>query len=504
MVQIKDLTYTIDDRLILDDINLVINKGEKIGLVGVNGAGKSTLLKIITGINEPDKGAILSRSSIAYLEQEIKKNIDSNKYDALTIEEYLVLEKGLDLQAWEISKYMNFMNVGEKTPEDVFGSLSGGQKIKIELIAIITQQPDLLVLDEPTNFLDIPTAEWLMRYLSDYPNAVLVVSHDLRLMNRSIDRIWHLNEITHKVESFNGNYDQFLTFKERQSEWLVKALKNQEKKVNKMIETAQTLAGRKSAAEKIRSAKILNKALEQKKVLEQEKKVINTKSRKMRIEFTAERTSGLNVLTVKNLHKNFGEKQVLKDITMEITRGERVIVVGRNGIGKTTLLKILSGNLKQDGGTYKFGYNVDLGYYAQELDGLDYSDSLINNFLKDTKASELGRKRIMEILSMFLFSDERLDQKVGTLSGGEKTRLALAKLMTQNNNVLLMDEPTTYLDPKSQNILLESLNHYKGTIILVSHMPDFVDKFKPDKVLLLPEERFTFYEDKYLVRVRQE
>src|SRR5690606_17989898 len=152
------------------------NKGEKIGLVGVNGAGKSTLLKIITGINEPDKGAILSRSSIAYLEQEIKKNIDSNKYDALTIEEYLVLEKGLDLQAWEISKYMNFMNVGEKTPEDVFGSLSGGQKIKIELIAIITQQPDLLVLDEPTNFLDIPTAEWLMRYLSDYPNAVLVVS----------------------------------------------------------------------------------------------------------------------------------------------------------------------------------------------------------------------------------------------------------------------------------------------------------------------------------------
>lgn len=189
---------------------------------------------------------------------------------------------------------------------------------------------------------------------------------------------------------------------------------------------------------------------------------------------------------------------------MEITRGERVIVVGRNGIGKTTLLKILSGNLKQDGGTYKFGYNVDLGYYAQELDGLDYSDSLINNFLKDTKASELGRKRIMEILSMFLFSDERLDQKVGTLSGGEKTRLALAKLMTQNNNVLLMDEPTTYLDPKSQNILLESLNHYKGTIILVSHMPDFVDKFKPDKVLLLPEERFTFYEDKYLVRVRQE
>ncbi len=504
MIQIKDLTYTVEDRPILSQINLVMNDNEKIGLVGVNGAGKSTLLKLISGILEQDSGNIQIKGTISYLEQEIKRNIENDTFNQYSIEEYLVLEKGLEIESWEISKFLNHMNVEGKGYDSIFGSLSGGQKIKVELIAILYKEPDLLILDEPTNFLDIPTAEWLMKYLSGYKKGVLVVSHDLRLMNKSIDRIWYLNEITHKIESFNGNYDQFISFKEKQNEWLVKALKNQEKDVKKMMQTAQVLAGRKSAAEKIRSSKILAKAMEKKEVLEKDKRVINSRSRRMRISFELDRVSGKRVLETKNLGKQFGNTTVLKDINLTLDRGERLIVVGRNGIGKTTLLKILAGKHEATKGEFKFGYNVDLGYYAQEFDGLDYEKSIIDNFMRDGKANLLGRRRIMEILSMFLFSDERLDQKAGTLSGGEKTRLSLAKLMTQNNNTLLLDEPTTYLDPTSQNTLLESLNNYKGTIILVSHVPDFVEKFKPDKVLLLPEEKFTFYESKYLNRVRAE
>jgi len=504
VVQIKDISYTIENRLILDHLNLVVNDGEKIGLVGVNGAGKSTLLRAITGNLELDSGHVQNNGTITYLEQEIKKNIEDNKFDVLSIEEYLVLEKGLDMQPWEISKYLHYMNMDDKVPQNVFGELSGGQKIKIELLAILSQKPDLLVLDEPTNFLDIPTAEWLMRFLSTYPNSVLVVSHDLRLMNRSIDRIWYLNEMTHKVESFNGNYEQFLTFKEKQNEWLVKALKNQEKKVKKMFETASVLAGRKSAKEKIKAAKLLARAKSANAEVKTKMTETGRKSKHMKIAFETGSSSGRNVLNVTGISKSFGSKAVLKNISFSLARSERMIIVGRNGIGKTTLLKILTGKTEQTEGIYKYGHNVDIGYYAQEYDGLDYNKSLIDNFLSDPKAKELGKKRIMQILGGFLFDDDRLDQKVATLSGGEKTRLSLAKLITHNCNTLLLDEPTTYLDPTSQKILLNALKDYTGTVVLVSHVPEFVKEFQPDKVLLLPEEKFTYYEDKYIHRVREE
>lgn len=511
MIHINNLSYTIENREILEKVNLVVNKGEKIGLVGVNGAGKSTLLKIIAGILEPIEGDIQKKNvKISYLEQEVKRSIDelsqtiSKSETNLSIEEYLVLKKGLDIEPWEIAKYLNNMNVADKGPEDSFMNLSGGQKIKVEIIATLNSNPDLLILDEPTNFLDIPTSEWLMKYLCDFRNSVLVVSHDLRLMNRSINRIWYLNEITHKVESFNGNYDKFLIFKERQSEWLVKALKNEEKRVKKMIITAQTLSGRKSSNEKVRAAKLLNKALEKKKDIEEEKVKINTKSKKMRLRFEIDQVSSKKVITARGVSKRYGKLNVLNSVNIDIERGDRVIVVGRNGIGKTTLLKILSGNLKQDGGSIEYGSNLKIGYYAQEYDGLDYSKSIIDNFLEDDNARKLGRYRILQILSGFLFQESRIDQKVETLSGGEKTRLALAKLIVKNNNLLLLDEPTTYLDPKSQDILLDSLKEFKGTMVLVSHVPDFVKGVNPDKVLLLPEERYTFYEDRYLNRVREE
>lgn len=504
MIQIKNITYTVQERRILDDLNLVINSSEKIGLVGVNGAGKSTFLKVLSGILEPEKGSIETKASMAYLEQEVKRNLDDSMHDKYTIEEYLVINKGLDIQAWEVSKLLNQMNVGDKTPDSIFGELSGGQKIKVELISILLKEPDLLILDEPTNFLDIPTAEWLMRYLSDYKKGVIVVSHDLRLMNRSISRIWYLNEYTHKIESFNGNYDQFLKFKERQNEWLVKALKNQEKKVEKMVKTAQVLSGRKSAAEKIRASKLLKKAMEQKEVVKSSRDVIMRKSKKMRIAFNVGRLSGKSVLKVENISKSYGKSTILKSINLDILRGERVVIVGRNGIGKTTLLKILSGNLKQDGGTFKYGRNVDIGYYAQEYDGLDYNKSILDNFLQDSNASSLGKNKILEILSHFLFKQDRINQITSTLSGGEKTRLSLAKLITQNCNTLLLDEPTTYLDPASQEILLDAIVNYKGTLILVSHLPEFVKRINPDKVLLLPEEKFTFFDDRYLARVREE
>lgn len=242
MLTINSVSLSKGEKEILKNINLFLSQNEKVGLVGVNGAGKSSLLKIVVGIEEPDLGEVQLNGTYSYLSQEIHKEIGKSMDRDLTIGEYLILERALDVEEWEINKLLNHMNMKDKDSESVLSELSGGQKIKVELIRILLEKADLLILDEPTNFLDIPSAQWLMGYLNSYPNAVLVVSHDLRLMNRGIGKIWYLNDREKCVEVFKGNYDSFLKQIALRDELLVKTLKSQERKVKKIFESAKILA----------------------------------------------------------------------------------------------------------------------------------------------------------------------------------------------------------------------------------------------------------------------
>ena len=497
MLNINNITLNKGNKQILKDISLALASCEKIGLVGVNGAGKSTLLKIIAGIEEPDLGSISFKGTTSYLAQETHKEMDINNYTDLTIGEYLIIEKNIEVEEWEIKKFLNNLKMEDKDCDSKLIELSGGQKIKVEIIKILLEKADLLILDEPTNFLDIPSAEWLMRYLNSYPKAVLVVSHDLRLMNKGISKIWYLNERTHGIEAYRGNYDQFLKVKALRDEFLVSQLLQEEKKAKKIFELAQGLSSRKSTKEKRKSARRFKQA----KVLKEGVKELKekmVKGKRMQLNIPVPKQSNKLVLEVEHISKAYIKgKEVLKDISLNVQRYDRFAVIGKNGAGKTTLLKILACKLKQDGGTYKWGYNTLVGYYSQENEDLDYSKTVLEN----VSHLDWGTIDKRKFLGSFLITGEMVEQKVSTLSGGEKTRLALAKLFAGGYNVLLLDEPTTYLDPDSQKILLEALKKYKGTIILVSHEPKFVRDLGIDKVILMPEEYLGYYKEEYIDRV---
>lgn len=501
MLTISNISLSRGEKDILKNISLFLGHNEKVGLVGVNGAGKSTLLKIIGGLEDPDTGNISFTGTMSYLSQEVHKEIgmdslskiDGEEY-RLTIGEYLIIERGIDVDEWEINKLLNHMNMVDKDTNSVLKELSGGQKIKVELIRILLEKADLLILDEPTNFLDIPSAQWLMSYLVSYPNSVLVVSHDLRLMNRGISKIWYLNEREKKVEVYKGNYDQFLKQIEEREEFLVKTLKAQERKTKKIFESAKTLAGRGSTKEKMKAAKKFELAeIEREKVKAISEKLV--KSKKIMIAIPTPLNCSRAVLKVEGISKEYlkGVK-VLRDINFEVERKEKFAIIGKNGAGKTTLLKILAGKLKQSKGKYTWGSGTSVGYYSQEYEDLNYSQTVLEN-VYGLEWGDIDRRAF---LGRFLITGNMVNQKIKTLSGGEKTRLALAKLFAGRHNVLLLDEPTTYLDPDSQNLLLSALKEYKGTIIMVSHEPEFVRKLGIDKVLLMPEEKASYFKEEYI------
>ena len=504
MLTLKNINISLGAREILKDISFVVGDNEKIGIVGVNGAGKSTLLKIIAKVIEPDLGSISFTGRMSYLSQEIHKEIGVDKgeihlgrEESLTIGEYLIIEKGIDIEEWEINRYLNNLAMKDKDCESVLSELSGGQKIKVELVRILCERPDILILDEPTNFLDIPSAEWLMNYLISYPSTVIIVSHDLRLMNRALDKIIYMNERTKDIEIYKGNYDQFLKMKSLREDWLVKAIKKEEKRAKRLFISATKISKRGTAKEKQKAAKRFNLVKTVKEDIK-EKENLLVKSKKMRFNLPPLVISSKNVLEVSNISKEYIEGvPVLKDINFLIERGEKIAIIGKNGVGKTTLLKILADKLKKNSGKIKWGGNTFIGYYSQEYEGLDYNKTVFENF--DIKGmSDLDKRRF---LGNFLISKEMPFQKVKSLSGGEKTRLALAKIFAQDFNVLLLDEPTTYLDPMSQKLLLKVLSEYKGTILLVSHEPTFVKDMGIDKVLLMPEEKYTYFQEEYVNRV---
>ena len=524
MLQVSNITLSYGARLVLDDVSFTLSRGEKAGLIGINGAGKSSLLKIVAGYLSADEGTVVRPRTMGYLSQDVAhedpvlaaglvrdyifggSGLDEavTVYEALTAKLATVSGDALTTTLEEFGEAqatldrLGYYDADARAEELVHGlglkgvaldrrvaTLSGGQKTKLALARLLFQGPDLLMLDEPTNFLDVDAARWLMDFLGTYRGSLLIISHDLDLLDRNIDKIIRLNEFTHKLEETRGTYSDYLRQNASLQITLEKAAQQQQREVTRLRKTAERLRG--YGATRVMQVHALERRVV---TLEKSMPVLGQDSRRMKINFLARQPSSKGVLDAEGLAKSYGPKRVFTNISFKVERGQRLVIIGLNGAGKTTLLRSLQGLTDLDAGTVLWGDRVQPGYYAQENEGLDYTRSVFDEALAVLPEDS---KRVRGILGRFLFSGDRVLQPVGTLSGGEKTRLALAKLVLAGPNVLVLDEPTTHLDPLSRDIIGEALGGYNGTIIAVTHDVEFVQHLKPDTMLLMPEGKLLPY-----------
>ena len=524
MLQVNHIHLSYGPRLVLDDVSFTVAPGEKAGLIGVNGAGKSSLLKIIAGLQEADSGNVTLPRSHGYLSQDVAH--ETSVADGITVRNYIFNSTGLDeairtyeelsdklsvsttgdlstlLKRFEraqsslerlgyydadarAEQLVAGLNLGGVTLDRYVHTLSGGQKTKLTLARLLFQAPDLLLLDEPTNFLDVQATAWLMEFLERYQGAILIISHDLDLLDHSINKVLRLNEFTHKLEEYRGTYSNYLKQTGDALALMERTKAQQEREIARLRKTSQKLRG--YGATRVSQRIAVDKRIA---TLEASKPTLPQASRRMNIDFPMRQPSGQIVVQARKLAKSYGTKQIFRNISFQIERGQRLVVIGLNGAGKTTLLRTLLGLTSLNAGTVTIGDRVRLGYYAQENEGLDYDNSVLN---EATAILPNDTKRVRGVLGRFQFSGDRVFQQIGTLSGGEKTRLALAKMVLDGPNLLVLDEPTTHLDVLSRNIIGEALGNYNGTIIAVTHDVEFVRYLRPDTLLLMPEGRIIPY-----------
>jgi ATP-binding cassette subfamily F protein 3 len=491
---------------ILDNITFNIQEGEKAGLVGVNGAGKSTLFKIISGNLLPDSGDVFKakNSKVGYLEQ--NSGIDSSKTiwdEVLSVYSGLIdmekrikqLEKDISVEKDESSlsslmkEYSRLTEVFTRSggyeynsrakgvlkglgfDENQFSlksqSLSGGQKTRLALARLLLEEPDILLLDEPTNHLDINALEWLEDFLKNYKKSVLVISHDRYFLDVVTNKTIELENCTCKV--YSGNYSLYVKHKAADREMQQKHYELQQKEIQR-IEAFIEQQKRWNREKNIVAAESRQKVLDRMEKIEKPKGL----PEKIRIQFSSSITSGNDVLFVENLSKRFTEKPLFKEIKFKLSRNERVFLLGPNGCGKSTLLKILSGNLEKTSGDFEYGHKVVPGYYDQEQQNLDENKSVIEEVWDSN--DNLTHTEIRNALAAFLFKGEDVLKPVSVLSGGEKSRVSLVKLMLSGANFLLLDEPTNHLDINSREVLEEALDSFDGTVLAVSHDRYFINK----------------------------
>ncbi|HET7099114.1 MAG TPA: ABC-F family ATP-binding cassette domain-containing protein [Patescibacteria group bacterium] len=484
MLKVKDLAFGFGAKPLYEKVSFIVGKGQKIGLVGPNGSGKSTLLSIITGKETGYTGKVELMGTAVLVPQEIK-------YDAImekspTVRDYVDPEnKFLD---FEINKMFSGIELSVSLDHDP-KTLSGGQKTKLALARALLMEPDILLLDEPTNFMDKAGKNWVMRFLSEYDGVVIVISHDLDLMNKKIDKVLAVNPHTSLIEEYKGNYSEYLRLKKIHDDILKKQVEVKSRHI-KRLEKAYAMFDKFDT-----KRTVFRKKIEREKIALPD---LPPEFKKISIRLPEPKRVGEIPIRTINVSKNYGDLQVLKDVTFTILRDQRIALIGPNGVGKSTLIKILMGMIEPSAGQVVRDSEFSVGYYSQEFETFDFTKSPIQIFCEETTASE-GFARAF--LGRYMFSGDKIFQRVETLSGGEKTRLAIAVLTGKNHNLLILDEPTTYLDVMSQRIILESLKEYKGTMIIVSHTPEFIKELAPTKAYLFPEEKMVFWEDSLLDRI---
>lgn len=501
---------------ILDDVSFAINHGEKIGLVGLNGAGKTTLFKILTEEISKDSGEIYiaKDTKIGYLKQNTIFNSDKTVYnETLTVfEDIIKLEKNLrelELKISEegkknntdkldklMSKYSRLSDefterngygyqseirgvlIGLGFTEDEFNqpinSLSGGEKTRVSLAKLLLEKPDLLLLDEPTNHLDIDAVSWLEKYIREYNGAAIIISHDRYFLDLTVSKIFHLENT--KLETYNGNYTTYMKKRKKELKLLNKKYEEQQKELKRQKEIIKNLSlGGKRA---IRQAKSREKMLDKMKKIDKPTSL----NGKAKIKFEPKVKSGNDVLKVRELSKSYDSKNIFENISFDVYRGEKVGLIGPNGIGKSTLFKILLNQISYDEGSINIGHKVNISYYDQEQNNLNNDKTIVDEIWDDNP--KLDHFKIRSILARFLFQGDDIFKEIGSLSGGEKSRVSLIKLMLSKANMLLMDEPTNHLDIDSKEVLEDSLIDYKGTLLVISHDRYFLNKVT-DKILEL-------------------
>lgn len=521
----NNICKTFGDRCILDNCSFHIEDKEKAAIVGANGAGKSTLLKIIMGETSRDSGEVTigGGKTLGYLSQHqqisgdmgiVEEMLDAKKEllelegKIRTLEEEMKQKKGDELdrilktytrltQEFERKDGFSFkseiigvvkgLGFKEEEFDKPVRTLSGGQKTRVFLGKLLLSQPDILLLDEPINHLDLQSVGWLETYLNNYKGSVLMVAHDRYFLDRVVTKIIEIERS--KVSVFIGNYTTYEKKKEFLLDSLLKQYLNQQKEIKAQQEVIAKLRSF-NREKSVKRAESREKLLGKIDVLE--KPVINETGISFSLE--PEVLSGKDVLSISGLGKSFGEKILFEDVDVEIKRGERVAVIGNNGTGKTTLLKIINGSLQPEKGEVKLGAKVNIGYYDQEHQTMSGEKTIFEEI--HDAYPELEHTRIRNVLAAFMFIGEDVFKKIKDLSGGERGRVSLAKLMLSKANFIILDEPTNHLDIGSKEILEKALNAYTGTIIYVSHDRYFINK-TASRILELSGGRFINYIGNY-------
>lgn len=478
MISVKDLVYTYGRNIIYNGANLFLSKGQKAGLVGANGSGKSTLFKILLGEYEPETGTIEVPKSILMVPQEVKNDPDMEK--AKDLRSYLdPKNKHEDYQMLRIISKLELAQFGlDHSPKE----LSGGQKTKLAIARALIQEPEVLLMDEPTNFLDTEGKAWVMNFLGRYPNTLMIVSHDLNLLDSKLDKVFEINPTTKKIDEYAGNYSSYQTLKGDKDALLVRQIHVQGQHIKQMEKGYIKMAH-------VRSEKAVRQKLQLLKRIEQMKENLPDmppEAKRIKVNLPEPSWVGEVPIMAKNICKFYGEKKIFTDLNFDIKRGERIALLGPNGAGKSTLIKILMDRLEPDSGEVIRNDKLTIGYYSQEFETFDFNETLFQT-MQDV--CHLAEGVIRAQLGRFLFPGDKVFQKIGSLSGGEKTRLSIALLLVQNYNMLILDEPTTYLDVLSQRLILEAIKQYKGAILIVSHNPEFLDELKVTRKFYLPENK---------------
>jgi ATPase subunit of ABC transporter with duplicated ATPase domains len=526
MLIVRDLRIEVGPRVLLDGASFTLQSGDKVGLVGRNGAGKTTLMRTLVGFRSPAAGSIIRSGNLGYFSQEAVLP-DLERPDMSALERILAAREigamlrriedtrrkierldgeardraikrfarlqdefeakgGFPAEA-EAKRTAAALGIGNDELTQPIATMSGGQRRRTELARILFAETDTMLLDEPTNHLDLDAKAWLMDYLASYRGALLVVSHDLPLLDESITSVLSL-EGAH-LEAYRGNYSHFITERERRRLQKERERRHQDEKIAQLEYTINRFKG--TTEKMARKAKVMETRVDR---IKRDLVEVAARGKDVSVRFPQPEPSGRTPLKAEGLAKSYGDNLVFVDVDVDVDRGECMLIMGLNGAGKTTLLRILAGIETTDLGEVAIGHNATIGYYAQEHEQIHDGVSVLDHL---REVSDQPDRVLRTILGHFLLAD-KIEQDAGTLSGGEKTKLALAQVVLARPNVLLLDEPTNNLDPQAKQALLAALRQYQGTIILVSHDTGFVAEVQPDRAIMMPDGEVHYFDESLL------
>ena len=525
MISTNALELRAAARLLVKDVTVRINHGDRIGFVGRNGAGKSTLAKVLAGESMPAGGVVNRTGKIGYLPQDPRtgedqgtvldrilsvRDLDQIVKRMRAVEEEMATSEGAALEkamerytrvehefsaaggyaaSAEAEAIASSLGVPNNLFDQELSALSGGQRRRIELARILFSGAETLLLDEPTNHLDADSIIWLREYLSKYSGGLVIISHDVNLIETVVNKIFYIDGNRNVIDVYNMGWKNYLLQREQDEHRRKRERANAEKKaeiLQKQGEKMRAKASKATAAQgMLRRAEKLRSSLED----------VRVSDKVAKLRFPTPSPCGKTPLSGEELSKSYGSLEIFTDVSAIIDKGSRVVILGLNGAGKTTLLRILAGELESDTGSVAHGQGLKIGYYAQEHESLDFERTILENMMSAT--ADIREPEARNVLGSFLFTGDDVHKLVKVLSGGERTRLALATLVVSAANVLLLDEPTNNLDPASRDEILAALSEYQGAVILVSHDEGAVQALKPERVILLPDGDEDLWKEEY-------